>query len=222
MTALWLRHRSVRENGRRGREWVIHEGDGGIRYTAFARRVPGPIDLFEAADATREVARARPRRGFVFTGRYTVAGPDGERLGFATRGGRFSTADGRRLGRFRDARSLKRHIGESLAVAVAEGLLGGDGSGDGPGADGFVLELDGLPPGRLTRERLPFMPPDDEPRREGAARQLLRKALPQRAGSALLDRHPPRAWRLEVPDLGAIEPRLLLASALLVLEVALW
>lgn len=222
MTALWLRYRSVRREGRRGREWVIHTDDGEVRFTAFARRVPGPIDVFDGADGAREVVRARPRRGFALTGRYTVALPDGERLGVATRGGRFYTADGQRLGRFRDARSLKQHAGETIAIMVIEGMLGGEGSGEGGGARGFVLELEGLPSGRLVRGRLPFMPPDDEPRQEGAARQLVRRVLPKRAGAALLDRQPPMAWHLEVPDPGSIPPLLLLAAALLAIEVALW
>lgn len=222
MTDLWLRHRSVRRDGRRGREWVIHTADGEVRFTAFARRVPGPIDVFDGADATREVVRARPRRGFALTGRYTVALPDGERLGVATRGGRFYTADGQRLGRFRDARSLKRHVGESVAIMVVEGMLGGEGSGEGGGADGFAVELEGLPSGRLARARLPFMPPADEPREEGAARQLARMVLPKRAGAKLLDRKPPLAWHLEVPEPGTIPPLLVLAAALLAIEVALW
>jgi hypothetical protein len=43
---LWLRTRSGVRDGRRGREYDVFDAAAALRWTAFARRVPGPLDIF--------------------------------------------------------------------------------------------------------------------------------------------------------------------------------
>ena len=221
---LWMRHRSGMREGKRGRQWRILDADGALRYGAFARRVPGPIDVWERDDESRLVVLGRPRKSFPVTGRYDVRLPGGENIGVAGRGGHVRDADGQKLGRFHDARSLKQLMGEGLAEAAFNTLLGlADAASDaGTGARAFLLRLEGLPDGKLLRQRMPFVPEGEPERKPNRATNVLRKVLPRRTGDALLERKPPHGWLLEVPDTGTVPEPLLLVAALLAIEVALW
>ena len=219
---LWLRTRSGTRAGKRGREHDVFDGGAMLRWTAFARRVPGPMDVFAAADPETPVLRGRPRRSFPLTGRYDVTDGTGAPLGVITRSGRFYDADGAKAGRFRDARSLKEHVGEGLLNMVVEGVIAGDAaSGEGTGATAYALVLDGLPVGRLNHGRLPFLPPGETIREPGRLRRGLARVMPGTSGR-FLDPGPPSGWHLDVPDRGPISEELLLAAAILAVEVALW
>jgi hypothetical protein len=224
LVIFYLHHRYVRRDDWRGREYSILDAAGSVRFTARAARVPGPMTIWPADAPDRPIVLARPRRLFAVSGRYDVIEPPDRRLGVITRSGRFYDANGRKLGRFKDARSLKQHVGEGVMTVIVEGLIAGDGgTGEGPGASGFVVMLEGAPPGRLARERLPFYPDEESARpRSGPVVNTLRRVLPKKAGDALLERNPPLGWKLDLPDSGGIPEPLLLAAVLLAIEVALW
>jgi hypothetical protein len=167
----------------------------------------------------------RRRISFPLTGRYDLFElPSRERLGFLNRSGRFRDAHGRVVGRFRDARTLRDHLGEG-AFEIAFELLLGDGQSEatGSGPTGFVLLLDGKPAGALSQARLPFYPsppPETEP---GPARRALRSVLPRRLGEALFERRPPVGWRLALAsDAPPVDARLLVGAALLAIEISRW
>lgn len=161
---------------------------------------------------------ARPRRSFPLSGRYDVL-QAGSRIGVISRSGRIRAADGSTIARFRDARSLKEHVGEGVLTMVVEGVLGGDsGAGIGPGASGYVLMGKESVLGSLRRGRLPFTI-DEQPaeRRVVRAVERVRRVLRAKPGA----RHP-SGWTLDLPDQSPIAEPLLLAAAILAIEIALW
>lgn len=219
---LWLRTRRGVREGKRGREYDVFDGQAVLRWTAFARRVPGPVDVFAPADPKKPVLRGRPWRSFPVTGRYDVTDAAGEPVGVITRSGRFYDAAGRKVGRIRDARSMKEHVGEGLLALVVEAAIAGDAAaGIGGDASDHVLVLDGLPPGRLERAPLPFPPPGETVREPGRLRRGLARVMPGTSGR-FLNAGPPSGWHLDVPDRGHVSEALLLAAAILAVEVALW
>jgi hypothetical protein len=126
------------------------------------------------------------------------------------------------VGRFRDARSVTEHVGEGLLTMVVEGAIAGDAAaGIGGGASDHVLVLDGLPPGRLEQAPLPFVPAGETVREPGRLRRLLARVMPGTSGR-LLDPGSTAGWHLDVPDRGQLPGALLLAGAILAVEVALW
>ena len=223
MLTLWMRTRYTRRLGRPGRDYTIHSPDGLLRYTAYAGRVPGPITISVPDAPEPPLVRGKPRRSFPISGRYDVLGPDSAKLGVITRSGRFFDAGGQRLGRFRDARSLRSHAGEGIATIIVEGIIAGDsGAGIGPGASEYRVALEGLPDGRLAMARLPFMPDDEPAPRPGRIARGLRRIMPARAADRLLERRPPAGWVFEVPETGTLPELLLLAAAILAVEISLW
>ena len=220
---LWLRHRFVRRENRRWHDYTIHAPDGEVRFTASAARVPGPITVWSADTTAHEIVRGRPRRSFPLTGRYDVIAPPDTRLGVITRLGRIYDAAGARVGRYRDARSLKEHVGEGVLTLVMESLIAGDAAAGNPGGPyGYVLVRDGHAPGRLARARLPFEATETPAREPGRVAGALRRVLPRRASEAIFQRGETHGWVLDVPDAGGIAEPLLLTSALLAIEIALW
>jgi hypothetical protein len=210
--------RYERRGKQRWRVYSIHTSDGTPCMTAEARRVPGPLRVC-AAPTGDEIVAARPRRSFPLSGRYDVM-QGGTRIGVITRTGRIRDADGNTIARFRDARSLKEHVGEGVLTMVVEGMLGGDsGAGVGPGPSGYVLMGKESVLGTLRRGRLPFTvdEPPAEPRRVVRAVERVRRVLRVKSGA----RHP-SGWTLELPDEAPIAEPLLLAAAMLAIEIALW
>lgn len=221
-TTLFLRTRSSHHEGKACRAYVIQDVQGEELFTARAVRVPGRITIFAAPD--RAIVLAKPHRLFPLTGRYDVfAGGDGTLLGVITRSGRFYNADGRKLGRFYDARTWKDHIGEGVFTVVVEGIIGGDGaSTDARGADAYRIMIGDALSGTLGRERVPFEVDAAPARQPHRLTQTLRRILPKRAKDALFERRPPYAWKLDVADAGGVPDLLLLTAAILAIEIALW
>jgi len=222
-TILFLRTRSMRHEGKTCRAYVIQDREGTQQFTATAFRVPGRITINGATAPDRPIVRAKPRRSFPLTGRYDVfAGDEDELLGVVTRSGRFYDAQGHNLGRFRDARTWKEHLGEGVVTAMVEGIIAGDSaSGDARGPDGYLITIGDERAGTLARERVPFEAEFAEAR-PGRLALALRRILPKRAGDALFERRPPYAWRLEVGDTAGVSDLLLLTAAVLAIEIALW
>lgn len=216
---LHFRTRYERRGKQRWRAYSIHASDGAVRMTGEARRVPGPLRVCDAPTGD-EIVAARPRRSFPLSGRYDVT-QAGTRIGVIARTGRVRDADGNTIARFRDARSLREHVGEGLVTMVVEGVLAGDsGAGIGPGASGYVILADDAPIGTLARGRLPFAidAPDREPSRFDRAARTVRRVLRKGPRPA---RHP-SGWTLDVPSEPTMPEPLLLAASILAIEVALW
>jgi len=220
---LFLRTRSTRHEGKICRAYVVQDREGTQQFTARAFRVPGRITIYRATAPDRPIVLAKPRRLFPLTGRYDVfAGDEDKSLGIVTRSGRFYDARGHKLGRLRDARTWKEHLGEGVVTAMVEGLIAGDSaSGDARGADAYLIMIGDERAGTLARERAPFEVEVAEGR-PGPLARALRRILPKRAGDALFERRPPYAWKLDVADTAGVPDLLLLTAAILAIEIALW
>ncbi len=221
---LWLRNRYGRVDGKPCRDYEVFNDDATPILGARAFRVPGRMIIHAHGAIDRPVLLARPRLSFPFTGKYDAfAAEGGPRIGILSRNGRFRDGRGRLLGRFRDARSWKEHLTEGVGTAVLEILITGEsGVSDGPDARGFVLFLGNRPAGALARRRMPF---HTEP--EAAQRQSrlapIRRFLPRKLGDRLFARRPASGWRLELDDSGGeTDRRIVLAAAILAIEIALW
>jgi hypothetical protein len=147
-------------------------------------------------DGGRPFLLLRRRRSFPLTGRLDVLDPErGESLGAVWRNGSFADASGGVVGRFRDARSLRGLAAESVLAAVADALLGGDGS-DISGLAAFVCTVGDRPAGSLAVARLPWprdtgteaIVPGARGTLAAVAARILQR-LPERAGRVV--RRPP-------------------------------
>ena len=221
----WFHVQTVFVEGKRCRDHTVLSDEGspllagraylmGRDFRVAAARVDGEPRLL-----------LRRRLLFPLSGRYDLFElPSGERLGFLNRSGRFRDARGHVVGRFRDARTLRDHLGEG-AFEIAFEVLLGDGQSDATASSptGFVLLLDGKPCGALSQARLPFHLSHPNEEELGPARRALRRVLPRRLGDALFERRPPRGWRLALaPDAPAVDSRLLVGAALLAIEISRW
>lgn len=223
-TTLFLRPRSSLHDGKACRAYEIQDARGEPRFTATAFRVPGRIIVFAAGVSGDPIILAKPRRSFPLTGRYDVfTGEGNELLGVITRSGRFYDARGHKLGRFYDARTWKEHAGEGLFTVLVEGMIAGEaGSTDARGANAYHLTIGNARAGTLGRERVPFevdATPGREPHRLA---RTLRRILPRRAGDWLFEHRPPYAWKLDVANSAGVPDLLLLAAAILAIEIARW
>jgi hypothetical protein len=217
---VWLTVRRASADGRACRDYVVYDAAGarlaGARAFPWRREIP----IFTGDDAASTVILLRRRRFFPLSGKVDVhvAGA-GARIGVVSRGGRFTSADGRVIGAFRDARPMRDRTKEAVVIGLLDAMAGGDGSSTiMSGPTGFIYFEDGSPAGSLARARLPFEPPGGE----AGGRHLgrLRALLPARFASALVERG---GWKLEraAPSV-LVDPRLLLAAALFAVELSHW
>jgi hypothetical protein len=223
-TTLFLRPRSSLHDGKACRAYEIQDGQGEPRFTATAFRVPGRIMIFPAAASGVPIILAKPRRSFPLTGRYDVfTGKDSELLGVITRSGRFYDARGHKLGRFCDARTWKEQAGEGLFTVLVEGIIAGEaGSTDARGANAYHITIGDARAGTLGRERVPFEVDATSGHQPHRLARTLRRILPRRVGDGLFERRPPYAWKLDVANTARVPDLLLLAAAILAIEIALW
>jgi hypothetical protein len=217
---LWLTVRRASGEGRACRDYVVYDAAGvrlaGARAFPWRREIP----IFTGDDAASTVLLLRRRRLFPLSGKVDVHDAGNRaRIGVVSRGGRFTDADGRAIGAFRDARTMRDRTKEAFIVGLLDAIAGGDGSTTTTsGPTGFIYFEDGSPAGSLARARLPFEPPGGEPGGRHLGR--LRALLPARFASALVERG---GWKLEraaAPML--VDPRLLLAAALFAVELSQW
>jgi hypothetical protein len=178
----------------------------------------------------RPILLLRRRRAFLLTGRADLLDPArGKPLGAVWRNGRFTGARGEPVGRFRDARTFRALAAEGVLAAVADALLGGEGS-EVSRPTAFVCTVAERPAGTLAVAGLPW------PRETGmeapapAARAALaavatrtRRLLPERARRAVRRLGGPTGWRFERGEqLLACDPLLAVGAALFQVELSHW
>jgi hypothetical protein len=216
---LWLTTKRASADGRKCRDYVVYDAAGVTLLTARAFVWSRDIAVLSADGPGEPVMVLRRRHSFPLTGKVDVYEAAGRRrLGVVSRSGRFVDADGRRIGRFSDARSVRARALEGVLASMVEAMLdGNDAMVSGP--SGYVLALGGRVAGTLGQMRLPF----ETEAEAGPAGGVLRRLVPERARRLLPQRGGPRGWKLEraVAELPC-DPRLYLAAALFAVELSYW
>lgn len=220
-TLLWLTMKRTSADGRACRDYVLYDTAEKPLLAARAFIWRRDIAVLSVDEPARPVLLLRRRRSFPLTGKVDVYdAPGRRRLGVVSRSGRFVDAEGREVGRFRDARSMRWRALEGIVASMVEAMLdGSDSMVSGP--SGYVFTLGGRAAGTLSQTRLPF---ETEPVREpGVAAGVFQRLMPARARRLLPDRGRPRGWKLEraAPELQC-DPRLYVAAALFAVELSYW
>jgi hypothetical protein len=161
------------------------------------------------------------RRLFALTGRVDINDTrTGARLGGTSRLGVVRRADGRVLGRFRDARSMRSFFGEGVFTILLALFIGGDDSDGGTSASTLRWMVDGQVRGQLSREGWPFGP--DRPPVPRAQRRGLARFIPERVARLLRSLGEAPAWKLELDPQSSGDERLTLAAAIFAVELSRW
>lgn len=222
---LWFVAESGVEQKRRYRDYAVLDVEGRPLLAARTFLMKRDIPVRAAGEPSSPVMLLRRRRSFPVTGKYDLLSPDGSaRLGLLSRSGRFRSTDGTVTGRFRDARTLRDHLGESAFELAGQILVGsGDSSAAGSGPDGFVLLCDGQPAGTLVLQRLPFTEVPAPPAHRGTVARTLGRWVPGRLKALAEAMTAKRGWKLEVADPDRFpDVRLPIAAALLTAEISRW
>jgi hypothetical protein len=216
-STLWITSRYATVQGARGREYEVFTNDGqallAARSTVWGREIVVRDRFGEP------VIRLLRSRAFILNGRADVLSARG-RLGAVFRSGRFRDASGRRIARFRDARSFGSRAGEGMLQAVVDAALGADGTSQLSGPAAFVCTSESGPVASLSRRRLPFRTGDPVPPTERA--RALAGLLPRGLARWLLDRGTLHGWALERVAPVDGDPLLLLGAALFTIELSHW
>ncbi|HEX7122483.1 MAG TPA: hypothetical protein VF178_08965, partial [Gemmatimonadaceae bacterium] len=129
-------------------------------------------------------------------------------------------ATGSLVGRFTDARSLRRRTAESLVEGIGTAIVGGDYSGP-TGTNAYVYTSGAEVVGHLVRDKLPFTLPETGSADSPLAR--LGRVVPKRLRESVAERMRPSGWRLERTKPSTDEdPRLTVAGAILTVELNRW
>jgi hypothetical protein len=221
---LWFFVESGADGGRRYRDYTIFDPAGEALAVARTFLMKRDIPVRSAIEPTTTRMLLRRRRSFPVTGRYDLFEDEGGVvIGRLSRSGRFRSVAGDVTGRFRDARTLKQHAGESAFELVGELLLGdGESSSAGSGPSGFVLLNGDRPVGTLTRERLPFAPRAEPARERGRVARTFGRIMPARVKAAAADMAAPRGWKLVIEEDNFPDTRLPVGAALLAIEIGRW
>ena len=210
--------RRTNDGGRACRDYTVMDEDGVRLLTARAYNWSRAI-VVAAADGAPTIKLLRSRL-FPLTGKVAVLElPSRLRIGTVRRNGMFSDAAGRRLGRFRDARTSRERTRETVFQATFEAILGsGESMPSSP--DSFVLELEGVAQGSLLHATLPFT---TEPAAASSSRLApLTRWLPERARRALRVVSTPRGWKFHRSSPAPDDPRIHVAAALFAIELSRW
>lgn len=210
----WLAVRRAADEGRACRDYAVFDDAGALLAQARAYPWRREIPILDAEHA--RIGVLSRRRSFPITGKVDVFDDGGGTLGVLGRDGWCRDADGRTLGRFRDARSMREQTLESLASGVLDAVTGNDGSlPTGPTA--MVWLIDGRAAGSLHRDKLPFADPTAPPPSDHPLRRWLPAAVKKRVDG------PERAWRFEREAPARHEDlRLLLGAVIFAVELAHW
>jgi hypothetical protein len=217
---LWITSVRAASDGKACRDLTVYDPTGTPLMVARAFNWGRDIVVRELGDAGAPILVLRRRRSFPLTGKVDVLdASSGQRVGLLHRNGAAWDARGTFVGRFADARSMRRMAAESLVEGVGTAIVGGDaGAGSSPSA--YTYTLGNRVIGGLIRAPLPFAtePASSPP----AIVATVARILPRRMREAV-EARPTRGWRL---DRGALpsdeDPRLSVAAALLRVELSQW
>lgn len=225
---LWITTALTVHEGRAAREHTVHDTAGTPLLTAHTTTWSREITVRHPNDPGGVVLVIRRRRAFPLTGLADVIDATRPReLGTLHRDGRVRDATGIVVGRFTDARSLRRRTAEGLIEGLGTAIVGGDDSGP-VGTNAYVYTSGSEVVGHLVREKLPFTLPEPSQAstpwsRLGRFIPRLGRFAPQRWRERVADRMRPSGWRLErtmpAPD---EDPRLSVAGAIFTVELNRW
>lgn len=161
------------------------------------------------------------RRLFPLTGRVDITDArSGARLGITSRLGVVRHPDGRVLGRFRDARTMRSYLGEGVLTIVLGIIFGGSDSDGGTSPTGLRWVVDGEDRGELRQSGWPFAPTREPiPRAE---RSWIQRLIPERVATVLRRIGEAPCWKLEHDALAPDDARLTLAAAVVSVELSRW
>jgi hypothetical protein len=219
---LWFAVERAADAGRACRDYVVFDEDGTALLQARAHPWRRDIVLRSALDPARAHLTIRRRVTFPLSGRLDVYDDGASRIGVLSRNGSYRDARGRRVGRFRDARTFRDHAREGIAMAVLDALLSGDGTtAIGSGPSGFVWLAGDSAIGTLARAALPFP--------HGAASEAAIERPPANMLGRIarrlrtLRRSQPSGWKLErFATAPTTDARLTAAAALFAVELSHW
>ena len=162
----------------------------------------------------------RPGECFLIKGRYMVeSGPSGQTIGHITRTGNILGLREEMVAKIVNPRSLGRRLKDGFFNAFVSRILGGE---DGPGASATLFEIyvNGIVIATITRCRWPFSTGQDAPNFDRSNAEGWRRRLPDKVRKLLERLASPSGWKLEMAEkqAGAVDPRLILAAALLCVE----
>jgi hypothetical protein len=219
---LWLTTVRAVDGGRACRDLTVYDSAGTALLTARAFPWDRDIVVRSASGSDGAFLTLRRRVSFPLTGKVdAIDALTGGRIGVLNRSGRVRDANGSILGRFVDARTLRRRAAMGLVEAVGTALVGGDGSATAASSPAGFTYTDGRQViGALSRAPLPF-----DTRAAAAPTRLasLVRLLPMRVRDALAQRLKPKGWRFERATIPPHEdPRLAVAAAILTVELSHW
>jgi hypothetical protein len=161
------------------------------------------------------------RRLFPLTGRVDIVDTQtGARLGGTSRLGVVRRADGRVVGRFRDARTTRSFLGEGVFTVILAFFIGGSDSDAGTSASELRWIVDDRTRGELTRAQWPFGP--EQPPVPRAQRTGIARFIPERLSRALRGLADAPTWKLELEAQTSDDGRLTLAAAIFAVELSRW
>jgi hypothetical protein len=220
---VWLSTRRSAAGGRASRDYAVYDDTGAPVLVAVTSAWRRDIVVQTAQQPQQVFVLLHRRWLFPLTGQVDVFNARERRLGVVNRSGRYTAADGRHAGQFRDARTFGERAREGAIVGVLDALLAGEGTTSQlSGPTGFVWLVDSQLMGTLARSRLPF---GSELEAAGAssttrAARFARfaKRLREFAGPAR-----PDGWKLErLQPTMPTDPRVILAAAIFAIELSHW
>ena len=201
--------------------------DGGPEpvMTSYNFRAVTAAYIFQHSGRDHPDFLLKQRPTFPMTGKMDLrCAADDHMMGIVTRSRKFFNTREELLGQFTDARSWKERFGESSVDVLSQVVLGtGDQMPPGGHSDRFGLIVGKQPAGSMIYERLPFYPDPPKSEEPGQLAGFVKKVLPSKLERHLFDKRPPRGWKLSVlPDLVPENPLLMLATAIMTLEINRW
>jgi hypothetical protein len=215
---IWLATRRTSVEGRACREYDVSDEEGTV--LLLARTFLWGREIAMTKPDGQAVLTVLRSRAFPLTGKAAVKElPSGSTIGTVNRNGMFRDSRGVLKGRFRDARSLRERMAESVFQGVMETILatGADSMPSGP--DALVLQIDDVVAGTLTYGALPFPSRHDAALTSPRSRRTVLPRFVKKAWQSLIA---PRGWKFVRLRESDADPRLQIAAALFAAELSRW
>ncbi len=212
LSPLWLIVRGGTDGKRACRDFECTTADGVPIFSARAYEWGNEIVGKRPRDPLEPVFTLRQRRLFPVSGKVDILGPDGRPLGVVQRNGQFSDAAGVD-GRFQDVRTVRGKAAESLLSALTALALGGEAETGMP--PGFMCLVGDRPVGSLVQARAPWLEQANAGG-EGRLRRVLNSSIARLRAVAGAE----STWKLERTNDGLVDPRVLVAAALYMVELS--